>query len=229
MEWLQSGTSSKSVISCKAHFQSEPQHSEFISERCSGHTVIRCSGHTVIRCSGHTVIRCSGHTVIRCSGHTVIRCSGHTVIRCSGHTVIRCSGWRNPINMTLISKKPFLLFDISAQFSSDITDLSLIPHGIYVYGDHYRLGGATAYVADRSHYVGYICDTNNQILFYDGLPSLSPVLRAYPQNAIYGEISLLVSFPYENGLKMSLILVIVKSIVKGQNRKVRREPIINRK
>ena len=103
--------------------------------------------------------------------------------------------------MTLISIIPFLLFDISAQFSSDITDLSLIPHDIYVYGDHYRLGGATAYVADRSHYVGYICDTNNQILFYDGLPSLSPVLRAYPQNAIYGEISLLVYFPYENGLK----------------------------
>ena len=46
--------------------------------------------------------------------------------------VIRFSGWRNPLNMTLISKNPFLLFDISAQFSSDITDLPLIPHDIYV-------------------------------------------------------------------------------------------------
>ena len=100
-----------------------------------------------------------------------------------------------------------------------------------MYGDHYRLDGAIAYVADRSHYVEYICDTNNQILFYDGLPSLSPVLRAYPQNAIYGEISLLVYFPYENGLKQDnvFILVRVKSIVKGQSRKVQREPIINRK
>ena len=43
MEW-ESGTSSKSVISCKAHFQSEPQHSEFISEKYGDHTVIRCSG-----------------------------------------------------------------------------------------------------------------------------------------------------------------------------------------
>ena len=112
--------------------------------------------------------------------------------------IIRCSGWRNPINMQFVTKPPFLVFEVSALFSSDLKDLSTIPHNIYVYGEHYRFGGATSNISARVHFVGYICLNNNDILFYDGLPSTNPVLRIYPQKNIYGELSLLFYFPLDN-------------------------------
>ena len=112
--------------------------------------------------------------------------------------ILRCSGWRKPISISFITKPPFLIFDISSLFTTEITDLKSIPKDIHIYGDHYRLGGATSHVSSRSHYIGYICLNHDKLLFFDGLPSTNPVLRAYTQYVVYGRISLLIYFPYEN-------------------------------
>ena len=48
--------------------------------------------------------------------------------------IIRCSGWRSPLNKEFVTKHPFLLFDISAEFANDVKDLSRIPYEISVYG-----------------------------------------------------------------------------------------------
>ena len=110
------------MISCKAEFENEPEHSEFISENDED------------------------------------------------PVDIRCSGWRNPLNITLVAKRPFLMFYISDVFAIDLSDLSLIPHDIYVYGGRYRFGGATSHVSNRGRYVGYTRLNNKQIIFYVGLP-----------------------------------------------------------
>ena len=113
-------------------------------------------------------------------------------------TIIRCSGWRTPLHIKFVTKPPFLVFDISAVFRDQIKDLSYIPYDIYAYDDKYRFGGASSYVQHRSHYVGYICLSNNDILFYDGLPSRNPILQKYPHKNIQGDISLLFYFPYDH-------------------------------
>ena len=148
------GISSKDMISCKAQFDQQPDHDQYISESNNG------------------------------------------------QDIIRCVGWQNPVGLTFIKKPPFLLFELSSLFSIDITDLSMIPKDIYVYNDHYRFGGATSHVSSRSHYVGYVYLDDGKCLLYDGLPTINPVLRHYPKNVLYGELSLLVYFPVEAGVNV---------------------------
>ena len=94
------GSSTKARISCKAEFDGEPEHGEFISETDNG------------------------------------------------RNVVRCAGWRIPSGVTIVKKPPFLLFELSTLFASSITDLSMVPKDIYVYNDHYRLGGGhIAYIS----------------------------------------------------------------------------------
>ena len=117
----------------------------------------------------------------------------------------RCSGWQLPVCLTSDSKPPFLLFELSSLFSNHIVDLSMIPKYIYLYNDHYRFGGATSYISARRHYVGYICLNDDKMLFYDGLPSINPVLRPYQKNSVYGELSLLFYFPFEHSEEEQVI------------------------
>ena len=112
--------------------------------------------------------------------------------------IIRCSGWRSPLHMECVTKPPFLVFEISAEFVNDVKDLSRIPHDISLYGDKYSFAGVTSFVQRRQHFVGYISLENNRILFYDGLPVTNPTLQIYPRADIQGDISLLVYFPYDD-------------------------------
>ena len=96
-------------------------------------------------------------------------------------TIIRCNGWRTPTDLKYVTKPPFLVFDLAALYARDVTDLSTIPYDICIYGDRYRLGGATSYVSRRTHFVGYICLVKNKFLFYDGLPSSNPTLSSCPE------------------------------------------------
>ena len=116
----------------------------------------------------------------------------------NGKSIIRCSGWRTPLNMKFDTKPPFLIFDISAVFRDDLKNLSCIPYDIFVYDDHYRLGGVSSFLSNRNHYVGYICLKSNQILYYDGLPSFKPQLRVNSVNNIQGDVSLLFYFPFDD-------------------------------
>ena len=114
-----------------------------------------------------------------------------------GVNTIRCSGWRNPLNMSFVTKPPFLIFEISDDFRKEINELSFIPHEIVVYGDKYKLGGITSHVASRAHYVGYCGLSDRRLLFYDGSPSGSPpILHINQIKRINGKISLLIYFPY---------------------------------
>ena len=108
--------------------------------------------------------------------------------------IIRCSGWRSSLNMEFVTKPPFLVFDISAEFANDVKDLSRIPYEISVYGDKYSFTGVTSFVRRREHFVAYISLENNRILFYDGLPATNSTLQIYPRAAIQGDISLLVYY-----------------------------------
>ena len=47
----------------------------------------------------------------------------------------------------------------------------------------------------RTHYAGYISINENDILFYDGIPSSKPLLQKYQMTTIGGDISLLCYFP----------------------------------
>ena len=103
--------------------------------------------------------------------------------------IIRCSGWRSPLNIGFVTKPPFLVFDISAEFANDVKDLSRIPYEISVYGDKYSFAGVTSFVRRHEHFVGYISLENNRILLYDGLPATNLTLQIYPRAAIQGDIS----------------------------------------
>ena len=66
-----------------------------------------------------------------------------------------------------------------------------------MYGENDILGGITAFVQSRAHYVGYIPYTGG-FLFCDGLPPTNPILKRCDISNIHGDISLLVYFPLEN-------------------------------
>ena len=112
--------------------------------------------------------------------------------------IIRCAGWKQPESLRFETKVPFLLFDISQVFRDRIDNLSCIPTEIRVYGETYKLGGATSYVQGRQHYVGYICISDQILLYYDGLPSSNPKLIRYEEANFEGDISLICYFPYQN-------------------------------
>ena len=99
--------------------------------------------------------------------------------------------------MTFATKPPFLAYDISTVFKEDLKNLSFIPRDVYIYNDHYRLGGITSFIPSRKHYIGYICLNDNQLLMYDGTPSSNPVLKKNSRNEILGEISLIFYFPLD--------------------------------
>ena len=149
--------------------------------------------------------------------------------------VVRCSGWRNPMNLHFVTKPPFLIFDISLLFTNELTHLSCLPYEVSAYGDKYRLGGATSHVSSRAHYVGYVSISNNQFLFYDGLPSQKPILKPCTQTTIHGKISLLIYFPVnEVAMKTDCDAEIICSdttekdfVIKNNNSspKVKKEPI----
>ena len=149
--------------------------------------------------------------------------------------VVRCSGWRNPMNLHFVTKPPFLIFDISLLFTNELTHLSCLPYEVSAYGDKYRLGGATSHVSSRAHYVGYVSISNNQFLFYDGLPSQKPILKPCTQTTIHGKISLLIYFPVnEVAMKTDCDAEIIcsdttekDSVIKNNNSspKVKKEPI----
>ena len=113
-----------------------------------------------------------------------------------GEEETRCSGWRNAAGMKFVNTPPFLIFDISSSYRENIKSLDLIPVEVSIYGDNYRLGGATSFVPSRAHYIGYIF-FNNEFLFYDGLPPEKPVLRKYRSKLIDGDVSLLIYFPLD--------------------------------
>ena len=114
-----------------------------------------------------------------------------------GNSTFRCSGWRNVSNISFLDHPPLLIFDISASFRSKIVSLDQVPSQVQLYDETYKLGGVTSFVQSRQHYVGYI-PINDGYLFYDGLPSESPVLKKYSMSRIHGDISLLVFFPMDN-------------------------------
>ena len=114
-----------------------------------------------------------------------------------GTEIIRCDGWQNVTSISFVDNPPFLLFDISSSFRESINSLHVIPRQISVYGQMYKLGGVTSFVASRGHYVGYIAEKDGY-LFYDGLPSNNPILKKYNMTRIHGDISLLCYFPLDN-------------------------------
>ena len=93
-----------------------------------------------------------------------------------GEEVIRCSGWREPSNMSFTTSPPFLVFDISVIFRETIKTLNMVPKEICVYNERYRLGGVTSFIEGDNHDVGYILQ-EDCFLFYDGCPSINPVLK----------------------------------------------------
>ena len=113
-----------------------------------------------------------------------------------GEEVTWCSGWRNAAGMKFVNTPPFLIFDISSSYRENIKSLDLIPVEASIYGDNYRLGGATSFVPSTAHYVGYIF-LNNEFLFHDGLPPEKTVLRKYRSKLIDGDVSLLIYFPLD--------------------------------
>ena len=113
-----------------------------------------------------------------------------------GEEVIRCSGWREPSNMSFITSPPFLVFDISVIFRETIKTLDMVPKEICVFNEKYRLCGLTSFIEGDNHYVGYILQ-EDCFLFYDGCPSINPVLKKHLTNNVDGDISLLFYFPYD--------------------------------
>ena len=91
-----------------------------------------------------------------------------------------------------------MLFDISQVFRDRRDNLSSIPYEICVYGETYRFGGATSFMEDRQHYVGYICVSDSVLLYYDGIPSSHTKLTKYERTSIDGDISLICYFPYRD-------------------------------
>ena len=114
-----------------------------------------------------------------------------------GKTHIKCSGWRQPKNLTFDDPPPFLVFDISTIFRAEIKNLDILPHQVNIYGQIYRLGGITSFVANRSHYVAYILH-KNIFYHYDGLPSSNPKFEVQTDVSIKGDISLLCYFPCDS-------------------------------
>ena len=119
-----------------------------------------------------------------------------------GEEIVRCSGWRNFTDSRFVVTPPFLVFELSAQFSEKVKELDMIPKRVTVYGDSYELGGVTSFLKNRSHYVAYI-PMKDEFLLYDGIPQENPVLKKYRLNCIRREISLLCFFPVEDDIDIS--------------------------
>ena len=71
----------------------------------------------------------------------------------------------------------------------------MVPIEIFVYNERY--GGVTSFVERDNHYVGYILQ-EDCFLFYDGCPSINPVLKEYLTSKIDGDVSLLFYFPHDD-------------------------------
>ena len=78
--------------------------------------------------------------------------------------------WRNCSKYQFTILPPLLIFDINEQLADLVSSLEDIPKLIFVEHVTYFLGGVTAFIEERRHYVGYIHWREGERFFYfDGL------------------------------------------------------------